>query len=70
MSVYYFDLFFLEPKLYVSRQSIRPDTAGKNIKDEVQLSTLNASDNVLKLYLKDLGPQVGWTTVRKLKCYS
>lgn len=52
-----------KPKLYETRQSLRPETAGKNIKDDVKLSTLNVSDNSLKLYLKDLGPQVGWTTV-------
>lgn len=52
-----------KPKLYVTRQSIRSEAAGKNVKDDVQLSTLNASGKHLTLYLKDLGPQVGWTTV-------
>ncbi len=33
------------------------------MKDEVTLSTLNVSNKHLTLYLKDLGPQVGWTTV-------
>jgi len=52
-----------KPNLYVTRQSLRSEQTGKNIKDDVKLSTLNSSDNVLKLYFKDLGPQVGWTTV-------
>lgn len=52
-----------KPKLYVTRQSIRPESTGKNMKDDVQLSTLNISSNHVTLYLKDLGPQVGWTTV-------
>lgn len=52
-----------KPNLYVSRQSLREEQAGKNIKDDIKLETLNTHDGVLKLYLKDLGPQVGWTTV-------
>ena len=39
--------------------------AGKPLKDELKLSDLSPKDgNSLKLYFKDLGPQVGWTTVR------
>lgn len=52
-----------KPKLYVTRQSLRPESTGKNLKDEVTLNTLNVSNKHLTLYLKDLGPQVGWTTV-------
>jgi very-long-chain enoyl-CoA reductase len=37
--------------------------AGKPLKDELKLSDLNPSGSSLKLFFKDLGPQVGWTTV-------
>lgn len=53
-----------KPNLYVSRQSIRGEHGGKNVKDDVKLVSLNPNNNAsMKLYLKDLGPQVGWTTV-------
>ena len=37
-------------------------TGGKMVKDEESLESLGVS-NGGKLYFKDLGPQVGWTTV-------
>ena len=37
--------------------------AGKPLKDEQKLVDLNPSGGSLKLFFKDLGPQVGWTTV-------
>lgn len=52
-----------KPNLYETRQSIRPESTGKNMKDDVKLNTLNISSNHVTLFLKDLGPQVGWTTV-------
>lgn len=52
-----------KPALYVTRQSIRTEQNGKNVKDDVSLDSFNTSDKTLKLFLKDLGPQVGWTTV-------
>jgi very-long-chain enoyl-CoA reductase len=33
------------------------------LKDEQKLVDLNPSGGALKLFFKDLGPQVGWTTV-------
>jgi hypothetical protein len=46
--------------------------AGKPLKDEDSLAPLvdklNAGDK-LKLYFKDLGPQVGWTTVSFVQKY-
>ena len=33
------------------------------LKDEEKISSLTMTSN--KLYFKDLGPQVGWTTVSK-----
>jgi len=42
------------------------EATGKPLKDEEVLTNLKGKDsnsNSIKLYFKDLGPQVGWTTV-------
>lgn len=52
----------LKKKLYADRQSLRLESRGKSLKDEDTLESLNIRDGG-KLYLKDLGPQIGWTTV-------
>lgn len=52
--------------LYPDRQMFKLDTTSKPLKDEELLVNLKPNDsdgNALKLYFKDLGPQVGWTTV-------
>jgi very-long-chain enoyl-CoA reductase len=49
--------------LYPDRQMLRLEATGKPLKDEDKISDLSSSAN-MKLYFKDLGPQVGWTTVR------
>ena len=38
---------------------------GKSLKDSESLKNLGSSKETT-LYLKDLGPQVGWTTVRQI----
>ena len=48
--------------LYPDRQMLRLEATGKPLKDEDKISDLSSSAN-MKLYFKDLGPQVGWTTV-------
>jgi len=50
------------PKYYIERQSYKTDPRGKMVKDDDSLESLGIS-NGGKLYFKDLGPQVGWTTV-------
>lgn len=50
------------PKYYPGRQSLRLNPRGKSIKDELKLSELDLSEES-KLYFKDLGPQIGWSTV-------
>lgn len=51
-------------KYYPDRQMLRSEATGKPLKDEQKLSDLSSKDGAsLKLYFKDLGPQVGWTTV-------
>lgn len=52
----------LASHLYVERQSIRLEARGKALKDSDTLQNLNLRAGG-KLYLKDLGPQIGWTTV-------
>ncbi|XP_078741128.1 very-long-chain enoyl-CoA reductase-like [Lampetra fluviatilis] len=50
------------PKLYPSRQSLRLEPRGRVLADEEVLQDLPlGSDGTL--YLRDLGPQVAWTTV-------
>ncbi|CAD7088720.1 unnamed protein product [Hermetia illucens] len=44
------------------RQSIRLEARGKPVKDTETLQSLGIRDGS-KLYLKDLGPQIGWKTV-------
>ncbi|KAF6035301.1 hypothetical protein EB796_006391 [Bugula neritina] len=51
----------IRPKLYPARVALRTAPKSKNIKDDVQVQHLELTEPTL--YLKDLGPQVGWTTV-------
>lgn len=51
-----------KPKLYPERQSYRTEPTGKSVKDTQKLSELNV-DKIGKIYFKDLGPQIGWSTV-------
>lgn len=46
--------------LSVDRQSLRSDNKGKNIDDGSRIEGLTISK---KVYVKDLGPQIGWKTV-------
>lgn len=50
------------PKYYADRQAYKSDPRGKMLKDEDTLGQIGI-DNRGKLFFKDLGPQVGWTTV-------
>lgn len=52
----------IKKALYPDRQSIRLEVRGKTLKDEDTLEGLNIRDGG-KLYVKDLGPQIGWATV-------
>lgn len=52
----------LASHLYVDRQSIRLEARGKTLKDSETLQSLNLRSGS-KLYVKDLGPQIGWSTV-------
>jgi len=56
-------LIFKQRKaFYPERQSLRLESKGRNIADNVVLSTLDLRKGKI-LYFKDLGPQVAWTTV-------
>lgn len=46
--------------LSVERQSVRPDIKGKDVNDDSAIENLSTSK---KVYVKDLGPQIGWKTV-------
>jgi very-long-chain enoyl-CoA reductase len=48
--------------LYPERQSIRLEVKGASLKDSEPLSSFGLKSGA-KLYLKDLGPQIGWKTV-------
>lgn len=52
----------IKPSFYEDRQSYRTDAKGKPLKDEDTLKSVGL-DKTGKLYFRDLGPQVGWTTV-------
>lgn len=47
---------------YAGRQMLRLEPKGKPLKDEDSLSTIGLKSGE-KVYLKDLGPQIGWSTV-------
>lgn len=49
-------------KLTVHRQSLRLQQSGKSLRDEDTIDGLNLRDGS-KIYVKDLGPQIGWKTV-------
>lgn len=51
-----------KPSLYADRQSYRTEPTGKSLKDTDKLSDINV-DKTGKIYFKDLGPQIGWSTV-------
>ncbi|XP_044740823.1 very-long-chain enoyl-CoA reductase [Chrysoperla carnea] len=52
----------LKKGLPIERQSIRLQPREKTLDDKVQVNSLKF-DGDRKLYLKDLGPQIGWKTV-------
>lgn len=51
-----------KPALYPERIALRSEVKGKSLGDSVQLNKLELSKGK-ELYLKDLGPQIGWSTV-------
>lgn len=53
----------LKPDLYPARQSFRADPQAKTLRDETLLSEIGITGSRSKIYFRDLGPQVGWTTV-------
>lgn len=52
----------LDRKLNPNRQSIRLEAKGKSVKDSDTVHSLGLRNNS-KIYVKDLGPQIGWKTV-------
>ncbi|KAH1023108.1 hypothetical protein HUJ04_012379 [Dendroctonus ponderosae] len=50
----------ISPKLVVGRQSVRSALKGKDIKDDEAIPLLASTR---KVFVKDLGPQIGWSTV-------
>lgn len=51
-----------KPSLYPERIALRTEAKGKLLGDSMQLSKLELSKGK-ELYFKDLGPQIGWSTV-------
>jgi len=51
-----------QSNLYVERQALKLDLKGKALKDNDTLSSLGVSGGG-QLFIKDLGPQLGWNTV-------
>lgn len=48
--------------LYPDRIALRSEVKGKSLSDSVQISKIELTKGK-ELYLKDLGPQIGWSTV-------
>lgn len=51
-----------KPSLYPERIALRTDVKGKTLSDSLQLNKIELSKGK-ELYFKDLGPQIGWSTV-------
>ncbi|KXJ12595.1 putative very-long-chain enoyl-CoA reductase art-1 [Exaiptasia diaphana] len=56
-------IYQIKTKLYPSRQSLRLETRGKSLNDSETLKSVGITEDEAQIYLKDLGPQIGWTTV-------
>ncbi|GIY27031.1 probable very-long-chain enoyl-CoA reductase art-1 [Caerostris extrusa] len=50
-------------KLDPCRQALRLDPRGKFLSDNLALESIEFKGQNKQLYLKDLGPQIGWKTV-------
>ncbi|XP_016530682.1 very-long-chain enoyl-CoA reductase-like isoform X1 [Poecilia formosa] len=55
-------VFCSDPQWYPARQALRLDTRGKSLRDDEILQNLPVGTTAT-MYFKDLGPQLGWTTV-------
>lgn len=51
------------PSLYPERISLRSELKGKSLSDSSALDKLDLAKQQPQLYFKDLGPQIGWSTV-------
>lgn len=49
--------------LYPERVALRAEVKGKNLSDSTQLSKIDQLGKNNQLFFKDLGPQIGWSTV-------
>lgn len=49
--------------LYTERIALRAEVKGKSLPDSAQLSSIDQVTKNNELYFKDLGPQIGWSTV-------
>jgi very-long-chain enoyl-CoA reductase len=49
----------IKPKYYPDRQNIKGEQGGRMLKDEMRVGDLPSP----AVYFKDLGPQIGWSTV-------
>jgi very-long-chain enoyl-CoA reductase len=52
----------LKKSLHPARQSLRLEPKGKTLAEDESLTSLGLKSGS-KLYVKDLGPQIGWKTV-------
>lgn len=52
-----------KPALYSERIALRAEVKGKALPDSMQLNKIEALGKSNELYFKDLGPQIGWSTV-------
>lgn len=59
------EIYRQRKSLYVERQSLRSEPKGKSLGDDRQIESIELGkvDGVDVLYFKDLGPQIGWSTV-------
>ena len=59
------EIYRQRKSLYVDRQSLRSQPKGKSLGDDQELKGIELAkeDGIEVLYFKDLGPQIGWSTV-------
>lgn len=63
MNFYNFTIFLA--KLHLNRQSLHLEPTGKSLSNTDILKDIQISDDnkQLNIYLRDLGPQISWSTV-------
>lgn len=59
-------MIYLELLLPINQIALRLDVKGRNLKDDQLVQDLNLPSKGAHLFLRNLGPQIGWKTVCRI----